>query len=106
MTDHIATLEKLHNHASDRRYLSADELAAIHAAIALMRGQSWQPIETAPKDGVILGVSDDGIVRLISWHWHSDYQCWAYLGLGGWFKHRPVHWCELPAPPKDPADEQ
>lgn len=78
---------------------------AWNAAIALMRGQSWQSIETAPKDGTsILATEIDGepVVSyfdeggwVYSWHAYDGYRHW-----------NPTHWQPLPAPPKDTADEQ
>ena len=74
---------------------------ALEAAIALMRGQSWQPIETAPKDRRILlfqgGVWKGG--------WDECERKWMGAGAGV-FIVPPTHWQPLPTPPKDTADEQ
>ena len=55
---------------------------------------TWQPIETAPKDGRFI----------LAW---SDYDC-TFIGIfnGTWWidDHdnicRPTHWMPLPAPPE------
>jgi len=75
---------------------------------------SWQPIETAPKDGTVLilaahdihGHSDPGgprrIVRSAYW---DDYLC---SGRGEWSAsaftthYPPTHWMPLPDPPEAP----
>lgn len=59
----------------------------------------WQPIETAPKDELILGWAD-GMVRLVLWEGEEWTQVGATFQVG-WFQ--PTHWHPLPplpAPPK------
>lgn len=86
----------------------------LRAAIALMRGQSWQPIETAPKNEPVIVVmrgqqfvawfQDDESDPEFEVGFSSDWdQCWLvtdnkhgpYPLRGG----RPTHWQPLPAPP-------
>lgn len=99
-----------------RRWAAA-ELEALRAAIALMRGQSWQDIETAPKDGTYVLVANSHGSWIAKWHpvYQSGYRPsnpWASMMLNhdhiqkpGRFD-KPTHWQPIPAPPKDPADEQ
>ena len=65
--------------------------------------RSWQPIETAPKDGTkVLAIAVDdirngtphmSIARKSSrGHWLTEPGAWAIY---------PTHWMPLPAPPKD-----
>lgn len=54
----------------------------------------WQPIETAPKDAMILGY-EDGMMRLVMWE-----SGWVQVGASierGWFE--PTHWMPLPERP-------
>lgn len=108
MTDHIAVLEEIREHGQFPHWLDLVDVAnALDAAIALMRGQSWQPIETAPKDGIaILGYSD-GAMATVRWCALGNY--WELVVVGGWAEDdewEPTHWQPLPTPPKDTADEQ
>lgn len=110
MDKHIATLEKLHNHASDCRYLSAGELEALRAAIALMRGQSWQSVDDGfpPKHQWVL-IYHDGFS--VGRYWpcekgvHDDNE-WNWEVVGSDWVDNVTHWQPLPSPPKDTADEQ
>lgn len=56
----------------------------------------WRPIETAPKDAMLLGYAD-GMVRLVLWEGGRWVQVGATIELG-WFN--PTHWMPLPEPPK------
>lgn len=72
----------------------------------------WQPIETAPKDGTIILVSDKRSVSAAYWGLaprasglvDRNYP-WTMLdetnGLNGWMDgpSGPTHWMPLPAPP-------
>jgi hypothetical protein len=81
------------------------------AAIALMRGQSWQDIATCPR-------GDRRVVLLISVNGPNGYitDPWTgWMNSDGTFarwphEFPPTHWRAIepkhPAPPKDPADEQ
>ena len=54
--------------------------------------QGWQPIETAPKDKLLVGY-EGGMTRLILWEDH----CWKQVGTvidRNWFE--PTHWMPLP----------
>lgn len=56
---------------------------------------TWQPIETAPRDAMILG-HDDGMVRLVMWE-----SQWVQVGAtieAGWFE--PTEWMPLPELPE------
>ena len=56
----------------------------------------WQPIETAPKDELLLGYAD-GMMRLVMW----EGGAWVQVGATieeGWFE--PTHWMPLPEPPQ------
>lgn len=58
---------------------------------------SWQPMETAPKDGTeILGfllVANKSRAIL----WRKDWNQWQTVP--GYATARPTHWQPLPAPP-------
>ena len=57
---------------------------------------TWQPIETAPKDGehILLGIHLERLVYAQSSFWLSGK--WA-----GWDYRKPTHWMPLPNPPED-----
>ena len=59
----------------------------------------WQPIETAPKDGTVLLLSD-GITRWMSvWPEQAeDAELLAFIGRG---PRIASHWMPLPDPPED-----
>lgn len=68
---------------------------------------TWQPIETAPKDGRRL------LVMWPYWHGNAPGIAWYCGGSGGWDSDRcltpihenvaperdPTHWMPLPEPP-------
>jgi hypothetical protein len=52
------------------------------------RGMTWQPIETAPKDGT----------EVLLYHPDLGMACWPWWGRQGpW--HEVTHWMPLPPPP-------
>lgn len=70
----------------------------------------WKPIETAPKDGTHMLLSDGE--RVSYGGWLSDIDQGAeyegQIGMAGWWSvdlghngDRPTHFMHLPAPPKD-----
>jgi len=70
----------------------------------LVAEREWRPIETAPKDGNILGYS---------WKWGvSEIMCHAdgtfsLATFNGSIKYaHPTHWMPLPAPPQSPDARQ
>jgi hypothetical protein len=118
MNDHAETLETLLTYLLSRGVILTDkECEALRAAIALMRGHSWQPIETASKDGsyVLVANSHGSWIAKLHPVYQSGYRPstpWASMMLNhdhiekpGRFD-KPTHWQPLPAPPKDSADEQ
>ena len=61
---------------------------------------TWQPIETAPKDEMILSHAD-GMTRLVMW----EAGRWVQVGATierGWYE--PTHWKPLPPQPGDVLD--
>lgn len=71
--------------------------------------QEWQPIETAPKDGMrILACWRAGSIvwespSIVRWHFDG----WAVDCVGrGLAKgsYSPTHWLPLPTPPKEAPD--
>lgn len=84
----------------------------------------WQPIETVPKDGRALILTDGRSVEVCAWnpvvkgdHWpwvmfegvqsHGPYGCCDQedderIEVNGWMKDAPTHWMPLPAPPQPP----
>ena len=69
-----------------------------HTALAVMPITEWQPIETAPKDGVFVLITDGDVVQIGYYEdhlmaWRSDAaQCRLWSD--------PTHWQPLPAPPE------
>lgn len=57
---------------------------------------TWQPIETAPKDGEYI---------LIGMHFgHRFYvqsSFWIASEWAGWDYRKPTHWMPLPEPPEE-----
>jgi hypothetical protein len=56
--------------------------------------QGWQPIETAPKDGENIIVSDGTYTNVGWWEFYNPEPSW-----GGYILE-PTHWMKLPEPPK------
>jgi len=72
---------------------------------------TWQPIETAPKDGSKIMISGDSYVTIGWWeedkgktlisadkpYWEPyDFSYWDRYDIGDWFT--PTHWMPLPTP--------
>jgi hypothetical protein len=69
-----------------------DMRAAIMLAHAYLAGRTWQPIETAPKDGT----------RILLWCGSKAHTFVGQWSRGSWVGakyHTPTHWIPLPAPP-------
>lgn len=69
---------------------------------------TWQPIETAPRDGTEIVMLDAAVKTATVGYWMSDVD-WINAGklLGAalvapsWFPlATPTHWMPLPAPPE------
>jgi len=56
----------------------------------------WQPIETAPKDKMVLCYWEDGSFS-VSKYYHAK-ECWAYRMDD--VRLFPTHWMPLPPKPK------
>lgn len=79
------------------------------------RGEGWRPIETAPKDALLLlwGTLEPhpedkdlyanlDVPRRVVGSWCDIDEAWSVAGstwLGPWFK--PTHWRPLPPPPEE-----
>lgn len=100
---------------------ASEQVAALDAAIALMRGQSWQPISTAPNDrihvrGLWVRMRRDACPDEMEWRQYVGYiedETGRFVDPEygedfGWEADDYDCWMELPAPPKqkDTADEQ
>ena len=86
--------------------LSKEALTAGREALANAESTGWQPIETAPKDAIILlglpainGIGQDDR-RVYEGRWHTTQATWTsvngFLLLGA-----ATRWMPLPAAPKD-----
>ena len=71
----------------------------------------WQPIETAPKDGTEILLTDGAFTHCGRWYDKNNPKYpWKFLDftyrwkdeLNGWQdnKYGPTHWMPLPEPPK------
>lgn len=76
---------------------------ALKAALSGSKGDGWQPIETAPRDGTLILVFAPGTSRLgdlicpCAWHPDAGF-CVCEL-------REPTHWMRLPDPPSlNPED--
>jgi hypothetical protein len=66
----------------------------------------WQPIETAPKVGRILGYSEKDGQNVWWWVRHimpdgSDRGSWENISYEWYDLVQPTHWMPLPLPPSD-----
>lgn len=82
----------------------AEQLRVLAARLSGMAADTWQPIETAPKDGRLIWAFNTHDATRAPW----QYECmWSgtewYHGLGNsWPRRPPTHWRELPAAPEPP----
>ena len=78
----------------------------IRKAEAERDAASWQPIETAPRDGTLIDLWAGE--RIANCAWNVPSKCWAErVGAGFGGKHwavvnNPTHWMPLPAAPANP----
>ncbi len=94
------TIEEAHG----ERY--QQELAALRSQQAAV--PAWQPIETAPKDGVFILVWNMHGINEVFWNdeeewWHHDVEFDHTFPLRG---DLPTHWMPLPAAPEAPQPSQ
>jgi hypothetical protein len=74
---------------------------------------TWQPIETAPKDGTTVWVAEPRHMRLAYWAVGKEFEHNGSAG-GGWrdfllasigaaadLQVRPIYWMPLPEPPPE-----
>jgi hypothetical protein len=59
---------------------------------------TWQPIETAPKDGTDVLAWDGDSVSLVWWSVGAKKWAWGDFYLDA---PAPTHWMPLPPPPED-----
>lgn len=63
-------------------------------------GARWLPIETAPRDGRWLLITNGFNLEQCYWDtaMHREYP-WRNHGGNGWLVNWPTHWMPLPEPP-------
>ena len=69
-------------------------------------GDEWQPIETAPKDGVeILGLKKNGDAHVVYGHRYGaggrEFEWAQFAGDNSYELKGLTHWMPLPQPPKE-----
>lgn len=61
----------------------------------------WKPIETAPKDGTEIIVSNGFYITTVSWQ--KNWNFWGVCVSGASSEDKfwePTHWAEMPEMPK------
>lgn len=80
-----------------------DALVIIRAALTAAKAGGWMPIETAPKDGTAVLVSEGRFCSCVEWN--EEFDWWAVddnkLGPFRLRGAAPTHWQPLPTPPKE-----
>lgn len=70
---------------------------------------SWQPIDTAPKDGTEIWAFNDGEQALMRWIEGPDFGLWLWvdplLSDADPSPIQPTHWMKKPAPPGEDAGQ-
>ena len=96
---------------SEGQFASLMIMRAALEAIAPMLGQgkdAWQPMDTAPRTGRILGVVE-GCVRFIYWGKTSHVPIYGWnlgdQGVEDCELCEPTHWMPVPNPPKPQPPE-
>ena len=79
----------------------------------------WQTIDSGPKDGTLVLLSDGEKVGIGSWredkgrtliaadnpYWEEyDFSCWDIIETTGDWWFEPTHWMQLPEPPKETGE--
>lgn len=121
--------EDLYNTYFDDVFTDGEDADAIIKAIEQavlqspeVQARQWQPIETAPKDGTHIMLSDGTSVTVGHWLYQpggtTEYRDLDGRWIGqddrdefaGWIDWMggitPTHWMPLPAPPSDAMQEQ
>jgi len=95
-----------------RLQAAQDDLDRVTAAIAACRAalaqpDGWQPIETAPKDGRWILITNGANLENCYWDggMHRAYP-WRNRGGNGWLAEWPTHWMPIPAGPCDARGAQ
>jgi hypothetical protein len=68
-----------------------------------MSNNEWQPIETAPKNGINILVFDpdnNSDVGVVIANYFEDNKCWFITWDDTEIEINPTHWMPLPKPPK------
>ncbi len=85
--------------AADVAGWEADALA-LRAAIASLKGEDWQDIATAPRDGTHMLVTGMGYWEQFWAVAYWDGEAWRQQDDDGASLIPPTHWRPLPAPPR------
>lgn len=76
-----------------------DSVAAVVAAISVAQGQGWRPIESAPRDGLLLTFHPRFGQRILR---PDPHNAGWYLDETGGPTREATHWQPLPAAPAQP----
>ena len=79
----------------------------ILTALEMAKGNEWQPIETAPKDGTHIYLYDENLTPIEDKHITTGF--WDEYRWSQWDSedYTPTHWKPLdtPTPPKENKEE-
>ncbi len=99
-------LERLENYIpGENDDCVAERIAEAVAEIKRLRGDHWQPIETAPQGEPVLLGFVGAFHPLVG---HNEDGVWGELTPDmGFFVYptQPTHWRPLPAPPLSPKEQ-
>jgi hypothetical protein len=100
MAEQLPTVDGVMNAALDE---AADRMEEMQRQLERF---GWQPIETVPKDGtVILVTNEKSWVHPAAWNNADEKYPWAFMDgaqeLNGMMEKYPTHWMPLPDP--DPS---